>query len=117
MAATILVADDEEPIVEIVAAVLALEGYTVLRAYDGAAALAILLEGQVDLLVTDNMMPHLSGVELIAHLHGHPGIAVPVILMSAVTPVLMPPRVTFMPKPFDIDRLIALVERLLRPAT
>ena len=39
--------------------------------------------------------------------------AIPVILMSAVTPVRMPPTVTFLPKPFDLDRLTSLVDRLL----
>jgi DNA-binding NtrC family response regulator len=113
MSATILVADDDAPIVEIVAAVLEDEGHTVLRAYDGAEALMHLDRDGLDLLVTDNMMPRLSGVELIAHLHAHPRLAVPVILMSAVTPVRMPPTVTFLPKPFDLDRLTSLVDHLL----
>ena len=113
MPATILVADDDAPIVAIISAVLEDVGHRVLRAYDGAAALAQLLAGQADLLITDNMMPHLSGVELIAYLHDHPALAVPVILMSAVAPVRLPPAVTFLPKPFDIARLDALVARLL----
>ncbi|HET7040934.1 MAG TPA: response regulator, partial [Gemmatimonadales bacterium] len=85
----------------------------VLRAYDGTQALAILQGGGIDLLITDNMMPHLSGVELIAYLHDHPDVSVPVILMSAVTPVKMPPHTTFLPKPFDIDSLASLVADLL----
>ena len=91
MAATILVADDELAIIDLVAFLLEDLGHTVLRAFDGAAALAILRTGRVELLITDNMMPRLSGVELIAYLHDHDTLAVPVILMSAVTPVQMPP--------------------------
>jgi CheY-like chemotaxis protein len=113
MPATILVADDESPIVEIVAAILEDEGRTVMRAYDGAQALSIIQRGGIDLLITDNMMPHLSGVELIDYLHDHPDVAVPVILMSAVTPVQMPPYTMFLPKPFDIDHLASLVAELV----
>jgi CheY-like chemotaxis protein len=89
------------------------EGHAVLRAYNGAETLAQLERDGLDLLITDNMMPRLSGVELIAHLHTHPDLAVPVILMSAVTPVQMPPQVTFLPKPFNIDHLATLVSQLL----
>jgi DNA-binding NtrC family response regulator len=113
MPTTILVADDESPIVEIVAAILEDEGCAVKRAYDGAQALRIIQDGGIDLLITDNMMPHLSGVELIDYLHNHPDVSVPVILMSAVTPVKMPPYTTFLPKPFDIDQLASLVAEMV----
>lgn len=85
-----------------------------LRAYDGAMALGLMERERPDLLITDNMMPRLTGVDLIAHLHARPELAVPVVLMSAVTPVAVPPPPTvFLPKPFDLDRLTALVARLL----
>ncbi len=113
MGATILVVDDEDFIVDVVASVLEDEGHRVLRAYDGAAALGLIEREHPDLLLTDNLMPGLSGVELIARLHDRPDLAVPVILMSAITPVRMPLAVTFLPKPFAIAHLDALVVRLL----
>jgi len=74
--AKILVADDEVPFAEGVAFVLEERGHTVLRAYDGAAAQAI-------------------------------------VLMSTARPTSLPPAVIFLPKPFDIADLVALVDRLL----
>jgi DNA-binding response OmpR family regulator len=117
MAVTILVVEDEVYILDMVASFLELEGYAVRRAADGAEALALLQGGGIDLLLTDNMLPRLRGVDLVAYLHAHPELAVPVIMMSAVRPVPVPPTVTFLPKPFDLDHLAGLVARLLaRPA-
>lgn len=116
MARTILIVDDDVAIVDVLAETLEGEGYRVLRAGDGLAALAMLNGVLPDLLLTDNMMPRMSGVELIAYLHERPALAVPVILMSAAVPVAIPPRTTFLPKPFSLDTLLALVaERLAAP--
>jgi len=114
MGQTILVADDETFIVDIVATILEDEGHIVLRAYDGCEALARIEDHGCDLLITDNMMPRLSGSELIAYLFEHPALTVPTILMSAVYPAIAPPPPTlFLPKPFDLDNLLSLVEHLL----
>ncbi len=112
MAATILVADDEIPIAELLADLLEEVGYRVILAYNGADALTILERERPDLLVTDNMMPRLSGMQLIAHLQRHATRAIPVILMSAVRPEPHPP-VPFIPKPFDLDHMLDLVAELL----
>lgn len=115
--ATILVADDEAPIVEVVAALLEDEGHTVLRAFDGQQALARLEADGFDLLITDNMMPRVSGLDLIRRMIERPELAVPTILMSAVRPMILPlPPIVFLPKPFDINHLLAVVTRLLHPA-
>ena len=115
MTATILVADDEPYITDSVALALEDRGHTVLRAYDGATALAILRRGGLDLLITDQMMPRLSGLDLLAYLREHPAAAGAAILMSVARPVPLPPAVAFLPKPFDLGTLVALVDRLLGP--
>ncbi|HEY8597334.1 MAG TPA: response regulator [Thermomicrobiales bacterium] len=112
MTATILVADDEIPIAELLADLLEEVGYRVILAYNGAEALQLLERERPDLLVTDNMMPRLSGLELIAHLERHPTLTIPVILMSAVRPEPSPP-VPFVPKPFDLDHMLDLIAKLL----
>jgi CheY-like chemotaxis protein len=118
MGATILVADDEPAIVELLAELLSAEGYRVLTAFDGRAALASLERERPDLLLTDQRMPHLSGTELIARLHARPDLAVPTILMSSAAPVPgPPPPAVFFPKPFDLDRLLGLVVEMLHTAT
>lgn len=113
MPTTILVADDEPDILAVLADLLEGEGYRVLRARDGAEALARLERERPDLLLTDDRMPHLRGVDLAAHLGARLARAVPVILMSAVAPASLPPGTTFLPKPFDLNRLLDMVARLL----
>ena len=110
MAATILIVDDEEFIVDLLATLLEDEGYRVLRAFNGIEALRFLECERPALMLTDNMMPQMSGLELVYHLHTNPHLAVPVIMMSAVT--LMPPpppSIVFVRKPFDLERLLATI--------
>jgi DNA-binding response OmpR family regulator len=61
---TILLVDDDLDLREVVAAILAAPGYTVLAASDGYEALRILVDRDVDLLITDVQMPGISGFEL-----------------------------------------------------
>ncbi len=112
MTATILVADDEIPTAELLADLLEEVGYRVILAYNGADALHLLERERPDLLVTDNMMPRLSGLQLIAHLQQHATLTIPVILMSAARPEQYP-AVPFVPKPFDLDHMLDLVAKLL----
>ena len=63
--ARILVADDERSIRELLAIVLRREGYDVLLAESGRAAIDILEKQPVDLLISDIKMPDLSGVEVL----------------------------------------------------
>ncbi|HEX3498960.1 MAG TPA: response regulator [Stellaceae bacterium] len=61
---TILLVDDDLELRDVVVAILAEPGYTVLTAADGYEALRILVERSVDLMITDIKMPGLSGFEL-----------------------------------------------------
>jgi DNA-binding response OmpR family regulator len=60
----VLVADDDEDILELVAFCLERAGYDVLRAHDGDEALQLAHETRPDLAVLDVMMPKLDGFEL-----------------------------------------------------
>lgn len=115
--ATILVAEDEPAILELMAATLAGEGHRVLAAADGLAAMALLAAEVPDLVLTDWMMPGLNGPELAARMRADPRwAAIPVVLVSAAlrrAPSGLA-EVTFLAKPFDIDRLLASVAAALR---
>jgi two-component system, NtrC family, response regulator HydG len=65
MTATIMVVDDDVGHLKIVQKVLEKEGFHILCAPDGQAALDTLRAHEVDLVITDLMMPHMSGVDLL----------------------------------------------------
>jgi putative two-component system response regulator len=62
----ILIVDDEDYLRRIVARILQEKGYTCIQASSGAEALDLLLTQEFSLLITDIMMPEMSGIELLA---------------------------------------------------
>ena len=111
----ILVVDDEPPIAEMVAVLLEDEGYAVTCAHDGQAALAEIERDPPTLVVTDVMMPRLDGVSLTNRLRER-GDRTPVVLMSAVSTAVDLPGVEFVPKPFDIEHIVKVVNRVIKHA-
>jgi len=80
----ILVVDDEIYIVHILDFSLGMEGYEVITALDGEAALEKMATERPDLIVLDIMMPKLDGYEVCKAIKGNPETAhIPVILLSA----------------------------------
>jgi DNA-binding response OmpR family regulator len=100
---TALVVDDEFYIVDLLADILADEGFQVLRAYDGLSALAIAEETPVDLVVADVMMPKMDGIALALRLRQRFARMRILLMSAAVTQV--PPGFEFIAKPFDINEL------------
>ncbi len=118
MALTLLVVEDEPSIADLLALVLEAEGYRVVLAGDGRAALVRLVEDAYDLVLSDVMLPYLDGLALARAMHADPALrAIPLILMSAVHQPLdgVAAYAAFLPKPFDLDVLLATVARLLGP--
>jgi CheY-like chemotaxis protein len=114
--ATILIVEDEEPIREIVALVLRDAGHRTFQATHGAQALELVAEEHPDLVISDIMMPVLSGGELCRRLKAEPKTrSIPVILMSAAGCKTADGtgRDAFLAKPFELDELEALVQRWL----
>jgi CheY-like chemotaxis protein len=76
---TIVLVDDEDDVRSVMKAVLCQKGYSVLEASSGADAIQLLAghPGSIDMLVTDVLMPGMSGRELYEHLaRRHPGLKV-----------------------------------------
>ncbi|MFQ3536131.1 MAG: ATP-binding protein [Aggregatilineales bacterium] len=79
----ILVVEDSAAIREFIAhTILAAEGYDVLTAADGQEGLVLAQDLQPDLILTDYLMPHLNGLEMIGALR-QANMDIPVILMTA----------------------------------
>jgi PAS domain S-box-containing protein len=121
---TILVVDDEEPLRDLAARILARDGHTVLVAADGPAALELARthQGAIDLLLTDVVMPRMLGKEL-AEQFAAAWPDVPVLYMSGYAqPVLtergtLGPDTTLLEKPFTEAELRATVLRCARRPT
>ena len=82
-AATIVVVDDEQPIVGLVASYLGAEGFSVQRAFDGPSALALARATRPDLVILNVMLPGLDGIEVCRRLHQES--AVYVLMLTART--------------------------------
>jgi CheY-like chemotaxis protein len=113
--ATVLVVDDEPAIREVIATLLEDEGYLVRHAKDGLEALDAINGNRIDLIVSDVVMPRLDGASLVRKLRRR-GHLTPVVLMSAVYADVDLPGVRFVPKPFEIDRLLGTVASALESA-
>jgi CheY-like chemotaxis protein len=116
---TILVVDDEPTVRQVLHDVLADEGYHVLVAASGPQALTTLTTVVVDLIVSDLMMPGMSGVDLLTTLRADPRFAaLPIVLMSAAPPpatLPLDPRTRFLAKPWTIPQLLEAIAVLLLP--
>ena len=117
---TILLVEDDTAVRDLAQRILAMRGYKVLPARDGADALRIasVSETPIDLVVTDVVMPGMNGREFVEALHGRtPGI--PALYMSGYTNDdtirrgLKDSSVAFLQKPFTAKRAKSLA-RLVR---
>ena len=113
---TILVVDDEPLIRDVLVTVLRDEGYAVVTADDGLAALEVVRQQAPALVLMDVMMPRMDGRMAFRAMRDHaPGNGLPIVLMSAMAePADLDPEIAaFLRKPVDLEDLLALVARLL----
>ena len=82
--ARVLVVDDDPDVRRLVEMKLHLDGIETVSAADGAEALEVLQEGDVDLVVLDLMMPVMDGFETCRRMQADPALApIPVIMLTA----------------------------------
>jgi DNA-binding response OmpR family regulator len=117
----VLVADDDEDILQLLSFRLGRAGYRVVQARNGEEALRLALEHLPDLAVLDVMMPGLSGLEVTRELRANPPTSImPIMLLTAkaqaadMTGGLTLGADDYVKKPFDAHDLIERVDRLLR---
>jgi CheY-like chemotaxis protein/nitrogen-specific signal transduction histidine kinase len=121
---TLLVVEDEQLVLSLLSRSLRESGYHVVEAVDGSSALErmIELEGKVDGVVTDIIMPRLNGRELASEIRNRwPGI--PILFISGYTAEEVVGRglinrgEAFLQKPFDPRGLTAKVREMLAAVT
>ena len=113
----ILIAEDEEPIANLIRMNLKKAGYACECAYDGQEAADRMEEGHYDLLLLDIMLPKINGYELMEYAKS---IQLPVIFITAMDSTenkvkgLKMGAEDYLAKPFEIVELLARVEAVLR---
>jgi CheY-like chemotaxis protein len=118
----VLVADDEPLNAEMLALMLAFQGYEVVCAHNGAEALEQARQHKPDIILMDVLMPHLEGDEVTRALRADPELAGrPVVLFSSADEGEIEWREAgadlFLQKPLDIRQLPDVVAGLLERAS
>jgi two-component system response regulator MprA len=119
MADALLLVDDDAPIRRMLERTLTAEGYDVVAAADGGAALAAVERNVPDAIVLDVSMPGMDGLAVTRRLRAK-GLRVPILLLTARDAVhervagLDAGADDYLVKPFDVDELSARVRAMLR---
>ena len=110
----VLLVEDDPALRRYLEVVLQRAGYAVLTAGDGLEAMKFLLTAQVDVLVTDALMPNLDGYELCRFVRNSDHLAhLPIILLSALDPKNSTEQVNaFLAKPVSPEVLLSTIADL-----
>jgi CheY-like chemotaxis protein len=115
----VLLAEDDRALRRFLEVVLERAGYQVTAAADGLEAMKAVLSQPIDVVVTDEMMPNLSGHEFCRFIRNSPSLAhLPVILLSALerkaqTNPAGEQADAFLAKPVSSESLIECIEKLV----
>ena len=115
---TILIVEDDQFTCFLLREAFALfsKDHTVRVAGDGGEALGIMEKEQIDVILTDIMMPVMDGFELIAAVRSR-NRDIPIYVMTSYSPSLMEERLKglditgYFPKPYDLQTMISLIKR------
>ena len=121
MGKTILVADDDRNIVEMLKGNFVSRGYNVITAYDGRTALDLIKLHRPDIAILDIMMPNIDGFTLGMEARDKEELRrMPIIFMTGETEIggLFDKEKKFnisgwFNKPFNVDNLVAKVEKVI----
>jgi DNA-binding response OmpR family regulator len=95
----ILLAEDDRSVRRYLEVILQRAGYQVISAADGLEAMKLALSSQVDAVIADSIMPHLSGQELCRLLRSNPKVSrLPIVLLTALEN-----KGTVNPQDFQLD--------------
>src|SRR3954454_6476057 len=115
----LLVVDDDATIREMLDLVLSGEGYEVITAAHGAAALSLLDRMKPHAILLDMKMPVMDGWEFLKQYRQRPGAKVPVVVVTAAQDARRRAADVgadaYIAKPFAIDDLIRVLEQCIPP--
>jgi len=115
----LILAEDNSTLLLLLKFKLVKEGYEVFTAEDGKKAIEFIEAHNPDLILTDIMMPFVSGLEVISHVRNKLNLQTPIIVFSAAGQEEMVLKAfnlggnDFMGKPFSPNELVIRVKRLI----
>jgi CheY-like chemotaxis protein len=118
----ILLVDDEEQLINIMATVLQDEGFAVKKMMSAEEALNSYVSYHPDLVISDVKMEHMDGFMMFEKLKALNGRSVPFIFLTALDDRLGQQRAkslgatAYVSKPFDVDELVGIVKKVLPPS-
>ena len=116
----ILIVEDTRDILDVLCMLLEQEGYVVYKAECCDSAFEILSKHQVDLIITDLMLPGMTGLEFIHKVRRVVNYdLIPVVAMSAfdhkyLSAAAQAGAIRILHKPEDLDQLVPIVQQLIR---
>lgn len=117
--ACVLIVEDQEDFLELLKLVLEGEGYYVAAAEDGEKAIELLKQFRPAVIVTDLMMPKVSGIDLIRYVRQRQELSkIPIIAASAaqtdsLNEAMQAGANEMVKKPVDFDKLVKLLDRYI----
>lgn len=121
----LLLVEDEDEVRFMIQSFLTEEGHAVAAVSGGAQALELLGKGKFDLMILDHNMPKMTGTDVLLEIRAHAKYAKLPVLICTSDPLFLRKAEKgtaignldgCISKPVDLKKLIALVEKLARPA-
>jgi two-component system response regulator VicR len=119
--AKVLIIEDEELMIKALEFRLKKDGYDVYLARDGSQGIEMLGRDSYDLVLTDIMMPFVSGLEVVSYIKNHPLMKdTPVIVLSSIglEKVVMEAFDLgvddFITKPFNLGELVVRIKKFVK---
>jgi DNA-binding response OmpR family regulator len=118
---TILVIEDEEFISNSIVKALKKEGYGVVTTSDFKTSINVIDGAQIDLVVSDVMLPYAGGLDIVDHIKNSPKLShIPILLVTGMDKDILfsskIPADAIISKPFDMSQLVALVNSNIKKA-
>jgi len=122
MPETLMLVDDDPQLRRVVSMFFELEGYNVLQADDGRAAIRMLAEYLPDVILLDLMMPEVTGLEVCQHVRGTERLKkIPVVIFTAAEmkedELQAAGADRFITKPYSLEGLRRVVRNLIKEST
>jgi YesN/AraC family two-component response regulator len=113
----VLIVDDEANVRKLLKTLLVIHGYEVMEAADGLQGLQVAKQKRCDLVIADQIMPLLNGLDMISRLAAERYAARYLLISGYGANHGLPPGLSFLRKPFTSSQLIDAVEWLLNEPT